>query len=829
MKSLLSVGMTTSVLACAFTTFAAEPLVVTRAGKTESAEKLEYDGITLHGDYTIGAGTSVTNVGTFLEIGPDAGDNPVMTVRDGGQYVGSGTSQDSKKVIRFGQNGGAGKIVVSDVEKPSDTKRNKSGWNYNNYTFGAMEWNLMLPEGASTASDTMDIVQIDTNAFFSIWNVSNRNTQVKARILFNGGTYYQHHRCSIPFNPILGSEIILEGINGNDINIMRMDGQLRNLVGYEKTSGLLRFRGDCDVVLNGTGDKEGSSLRPGIRLSPCVRFEQTGDLIIKSNLLLTLDGTVPLPCGPGTGDIVLQDAGTTFDLVGQTICVNGLQGVGSITNSSTTAIAVLTVTNANDRLSSELISPSLVWKESPKGYECVKMGLGAMLADSLPPTPLLTIAEGSVHTTADATPETMKGKTVDFKQMTSLDVETGTFSSEKAVYHPLSTVTVAAGGTYRANGESYLMSPAVAAGGAIEKAGDGTLTIYDSETAYPGVLRVLGGTVRLSARGDTNDFWRLTVRQSGSGTSQYLKQLSGINLFRVSDIGHDFDATRAKPIGMGDTWKQVEPGTVATALKANEIAAGAQTFVTNGGSTAFTSDLKYLMTYDRWSYVTFVNEDGSNRVVTESDENSWVTVTFRFKAGHDPADNFRLLCGWGGSACPQVWTLESSPDGTDGSWETRAERTGGRQITYVNSNDQAHGVREGTLCHDFLTGYSRFGSAGLAATSVLRADAGATIDLGCVPEGQAPCGGLEVDCARGGGTISRFEPVEGGVLRITNFPQGQRLAGFELPLSFGSVVNAANLSSWTVFVNGVDKGARGIEFRDGKAYVGGKGLLLIVR
>lgn len=797
-------SMLAAVFACACTAIAAEPLTVDRSGAAVIGEKLEYNGITLHGDYTIGAGASVTNVGSYLEIGPDAGDNPVMTVKDGGQYTTKDEGQSSAKVIRFGQNGGAGKIVVSDVATPSDPKRNKSGWNYNNYTFGAMAWNLMLAEGASATSDTMDIVRIDTNAFFSVWCVSNRNTQVKARILFNGGTYYMHSRMRGPiFAPVPGSEIILEGVNGNDVDIMSMSSGLVNLVGYKKNLGFLRFRGDNDVILNGT-DSASGTMRPAFRLTECCKFEQKGDLVAKGFMKLLMDGSYRLPYGPETGKVILQDAGTLLDLSGTTVLVNGLQGCGSVTNASASTVATVVVSNATDTLCSELLSSDLKWCDSDFGVVCVKKGEGLLLADSMPSAPMLTIEAGGVKTTAAATPETMKGQVVEFKEGTTLTVAGGTYTAANTILPPTVPVTIAAGATFRAQaGDSALNAPNVAVGGTVEKTGAGTLRIYDAATAFAGTICAHGGTVKLSGRGDTNDFWRLTILQGVSTSvtvpeNQYVRYLSDILLLDANDA-LAYSTSKMKQTTFGTAAKDLQPGE-ATVPEGTEM------------SGSYT-DLKYLFDNGRWSDVNF-----PTAFPKLEDETSWFPITFRLPTGHAAVHTFKLRHGWGGSEyTQQAWRLESSPDGV--TWQTVSERLGGPTIGYPD---------DGIIANDPKVRYADNVSIGLAETAVLRADAGATVDLSGVAEGSAPCGGLEVDYAQGGGTITRFEPVANGVLKIVNYPAGTSIGGYELPLTFGSTGDMSNLATWKLFVNGVEK-SNGIDFVDGKIRIRKSGLMLIVQ
>lgn len=780
------------------------PLEVGKSGASIVGSTAEYADVMLHGDYVIGEGAAVTNVGALLDIGPDAGDDAMLTVRDGGQYVGVGGEQNSRRRIVIGRNGGRGKIVVSDVKQ-----RDKPSWTVNDSRFSSEEWNLSLSAEADASSDTMDIVRIDTNAFFSIWCVSNYNTAVKARILFNGGTYYQRHRCSVPFCPVIGSEIILEATEGNDIRILRKAGQLYNIVWYRNRSGILRFRGAGDVILEGApGEGPGSSLRPGFRLTECCSFEQSGDLVIAGTMLAALDGGGMLPFGDGTGAVVLRDATSELRTDGRYAnAVNALLGCGMVSNSSYTATLTFTLSNNTDRVLSKTISPSLTWLDSAGGYECVKYGSGAWLADSTPSVPKLTIAQGSVRVTADATVDSMKGRTVEFKPGTSLAVEAGTWSTENTIFHPDTSVSVADGATYRHVGDDdgSVVGADLSGMATVEKDGSGTLTIYESDAPYAGTLRVLGGTVRLSARGDTNDFWRLTIMQaSGDEGRPYINQLAEIGLHSASDREHS----------LAKNFTDAPFGTAAPDLNPGEITVPAGTELTKFNPNQ-SGGLKDLFDGARWSNFTI-----ENARATLEDEASWFPVTLRLMGGHAPVDSFRMVVGWPNrtTAVPQAWKLESSLDGIH--WETRTARLGGAVLTYDSS--------DGTVCDEYVRDYATGGAAGLSSTSVLRVDGGATLDLGCVAEGSAPCGGLEFDCSRGGGTITRFEPVKGGTLRIVNFPDGGALSGYVLPLSFGSVADASNLSTWKVLVDGEEK-PRALEWAGGNIRVAQKGIVIVVR
>lgn len=787
---------------------AATPLEIDKSGASIVGSTAEYADVVLHGDYVIGEGAAVTNVGTLLDIGPDAGDDATFAVRDGGQYVGVGGEQLSKRRMVIGRNGGRGKIVVSDVKQ-----RDQPSWAENNSRFSSEAWNLALSADADASSDTMDIVQIDTNAFFSIGSVSNFNTAVKARILFNGGTYYQRHRCSTPFNPVIGSEIILEATEGNDVHILRKAGMNYAMVRYSNVSGLLRFSGLGDVILEGAaGEGPASSIRPGFTLTECCRFEQFGDLVIAGTMVAQVDSVDVLPYGEGIGGVVLRDETAELRISGRNAHrVNALLGCGTVSNSSESAALTFNFSNETDRVLSETISPLLTWLDSAGGYECVKYGSGAWLADSTPSVPKLTVAQGSVRVTADAAVANMKGKVVEFRPGTSLSVEAGTWSPETTLIRPQVAVSIAEGGTYRATGDSSLIGADIAPGATIEKAGDGTLTIYESDAPYSGTLRVLGGTVRLSARGDANDFWRLTIRQS-SGSSiaskQYVKELACIGLFSATDTTSSIGRLDTVEAAAGTPAGQLAPGSIS-------IPAGISWTASYTSESRYASLAGLMDSRTRYAHYTFPDS-----VAKRDDESTWLPITIRLKEDHVPVDSFRLIYGWPDlDWCAQSWILESSPDGSDGSWQVRAEHLTGGVL---------RDATDGCAANEYVTGYARDGAAGLAENSVLRVDCGATLDLGCVAVGSAPCGGLEFDCTSGGGTLTRFEPVPNGCLRILNFPKGEDLSGYVLPLSFGSVLNASNLSSWKVIVDG-EESPRVLEWVGGKIRVAQKGMVIVVR
>ncbi len=60
---------------------------------------------------------------------------------------------------------------------------------------------------------------------------------------------------------------------------------------------------------------------------------------------------------------------------------------------------------------------------------------------------------------------------------------------------------------------------------------------------------------------------------------------------------------------------------------------------------------------------------------------------------------------------------------------------------------------------------------------------------------------LTVDCAKAGGTIRNFTPVENGVLRLSNLPQGALRGQYTLPVAVADVANPNVFRTWRVFID----------------------------
>ena len=83
---------------------------------------------------------------------------------------------------------------------------------------------------------------------------------------------------------------------------------------------------------------------------------------------------------------------------------------------------------------------------------------------------------------------------------------------------------------------------------------------------------------------------------------------------------------------------------------------------------------------------------------------------------------------------------------------------------------------------------------------------GATLDLSEIPMTNIAFNALSVDCA-GAGRITQFRPAESGTLYVTSSAatranDGRLLSTVVLPLELVETDDMANLSSWSVVVDG---------------------------
>jgi hypothetical protein len=92
----------------------------------------------------------------------------------------------------------------------------------------------------------------------------------------------------------------------------------------------------------------------------------------------------------------------------------------------------------------------------------------------------------------------------------------------------------------------------------------------------------------------------------------------------------------------------------------------------------------------------------------------------------------------------------------------------------------------------------------------------------------APISRITVDAAAGAGTISGFSLTESGTLVIANEPAG--VSSYYVSLDISGCTDAANISGWTLMVDGVDMSdTRTVKVAGGRIRIARGGFIFFVR
>ena len=177
----------------------------------------------------------------------------------------------------------------------------------------------------------IDFLQLNDGATAVFGKISVKNSS-PARILFNGGELAWSHSTGASLgiqtlSPVSGSELILEGVNGNPVKFRKTDRQ-GNITG--RLGGTVRFRSG-DVILAA----DNNTAVWNFATSDNVVWEQTGDLILQDGINLKMGNGYLLPYAQGKGILRLRSSGDTaakraiLDMPGHDQAVNGLVADGN--------------------------------------------------------------------------------------------------------------------------------------------------------------------------------------------------------------------------------------------------------------------------------------------------------------------------------------------------------------------------------------------------------------------------------------------------------------------------------------------------------------------
>lgn len=806
------------------------------SGGLQVAETTELSGVTnrylgtehaIRADLTVDGKSYVRLVGSTDEagtvaIGPEnaSAENqcPVVTVKGNSTFfatyrnsVGFLGETDksfvkSSLVLEVGKNGGSGKFLVQ-------TANTGFGWNITG--FGLWAEKLVVYENATTDGDYIDFLQLDDGGVADIACMVNENSDRPARILFNGGflrdNYMNKPEGTSLFEPAANCLFVLEGINGEDI-IIKKEYHEHALCGGE---GVLRFKGDCDVVLRESGNEWGSNRLKQYLWTDQGRIEwkQTGDLVLDDRCWLACWGDDQLPYMPETG-IVRMKGNAILDLNGTSQKVRSL-----ISGSSLAAVSNVTETAGSTLVFGDGDTDGVLSAKCCGNVNIVKTGTGTLVVSNATVLGGFTVETGSVVFLGK---NTLSGP-VDIRDGVKVFVPDETSNFVRKLRDETRVPSGVGDVTY-------------------EKTGAGVAYARAGEYAEGMDIRVNEGTLKFT--GVTDDRWwrftfkaaaKLTGRTSCAVTRQI--ELATIMLLATNATAMTYSGDGCLSKGMQtndvppESYADLQPGYCmhgeGGTSEYNPTASGRKWW---GASALFDAETST----DSVSVFKTLSPE-----IYESDSNTWHHVALRLPDGGGPVASYGLrTTQWGLSSVPRKWMVESSADGVN--WTVRDDHFA-KWANTEGLTDEAHFAKSEFPLPDskalayFNNGIPYVFTAGATDADKLEnvklsVAANAVLDTSYLPDSAISVAELTVDCENGAGTITKFRPAENGTLRLVSAPD-LTAADYTLPLVLDSVIDGEALGSWKVYADGEFVPAAYVEL-DGNGNVVVKyrhGLRLIVR
>ena len=330
------------------------------------------------------------------------------------------------------------------------------------------------------------------------------------------------------------------------------------------------------------------------------------------------------------------------------------------------------------------------------------------------------------------------------------------------------------------------------------KEGEGTWSAAGVKAS--GGLSVKGGTFRLKS--NRYRYFRWTIKNmSGSAGVIYITE------FALYDAA-------GNRLNVNPTI--VQKGTSASQLQPNQACFEESRAMDGNGTTTETgANLSRL--FDNGNSYAIMQT--AFKTAPNGTENSYLPIVMRLAADSAEVASYDIKGGESSIAVDRglsAWMLEGSIDGKDwhllgdvsgftppssSNWQWYKTNNGGARFATSESCDE-------TLANDWTP-------------ATLEVAPGARFEA----EETVVANGLSIDASRGGGFVSNVTFGAGGVLRLSNMPQGQP----NLNMTYIDVTGLdANAGSWAVEVDGVPKPNWRVYFRNGQLGVSRPGAILIV-
>lgn len=795
-----------------------------------------YDNIYADADVALGTADTVGNLtinsSKYVYLPNTSGKSATFTYVNGDTTMKMAAAGNTAGFY-IGKNGGSGKVFVQAC---------------NHTTVGRFEvW-----PSAQAAGGYVDFLQLsnglaDSGNWFQtkVTKILNRRTdRTSARILFKGkGGALAPNGANMDGSLFwcgdAGACTVLEG-DGADIVFVNgswISGTPKAITLLQRDcNGVLKTQGDCNVVFHNhsSGSNPEYVYQVTYNTNQIV-WAHSGKTIISNACTLKVSKDYALPNGPQTGSIEFGASGSvglpTLDLAGTTQIVNGLDTSMKteyngelqcrvVNSSANPALLIFGAHDENGNLNVGRVASGVSVRKVGEGtlsVNCAFLGdievvAGAMrIAKSSSAGAILVsggqlIVDGCIlDCTSIGTSGTGKVVCRNGGQIIGAELNDTSFEVS-SVTNTSIFCTSRLGGTGRSS---------------FVKTGNQTLTLATGSRDLVAV-DVQEGALRIGGTFYAASYWRytfskttnnvpVTVRVKDGESEKPLTFTPGLMLNRL----HHF--------GCGGEWMNGAISYAGLNLPAEELAAGKCT--ANMGTVSSegfgTGTVGGVLAGPGTLHAGFANSFAGTGFTNGNylAENNKLVYTFRHAANKSGAAGYLFVkCVNCEAARPLDWTVETSEDGV--TWQTVDERVG------TDAADKGPAV----YGHGGVPYLFRGDAANwmFKPSGVVRVAAGATLDTTEIDDENVSIAKLETDMAVGAGTITKFVPAANGEIRLVNVTG--ELDHWTGLYDVGSVVDADNLKSWAVYVNGSATKDFEVRVRDGKICVHRlSGLILVVR
>ena len=731
----------------------------------------------------LGSGTGVLGISATdsLSLGPSAGDVGSIVLYNETYFNKRNTLETP--LAKVGENGGWGTVNIEGGH--------------------AQMTHIEICEAAAVPENSVFLTLSKKNVEGSfLFNTIDNLNSSPATILFNGGRFtpaggastvaIRPHDGDIIFLAAEGKDIIVE--NGNLYASLNLFNTTDAFSGSLKTAGSGNFV--IQLPQSSAAEADTKFLIMDAKFNETMLWGHTGDVVFNRHSA-RCSATQVAPCGENVGVIRLSSANSEhpsiFAMGGYSQSVNGIV-VNSGEYGKVTATAGTTL-NLGAYKDGELTNVEI-------GEELSIVQVGHTIALGCDNVPSYEVQAGVL----DVKRTSRVGK---------LTLANG------------STVTVAAGaelrvGTLVDNGATFTGTGRVViemteGGGCLEstpsvttiKTGDGTYVC--NEKAPLGDVDVRGGVLKLAGAGSTNEYWQVTINESG-----WRLNIAAIGLFAGDSMDSVLDGYTYRQVAYGSVLGYGEIQFDTSNYQCYDI--GSRSWTVENPSVTFSDDSSVLLSSRADTGMSVGTIAGANP--------NGLTYTFRRAEGEStPVTAFSLRYPINAANSAHTYAVRSASK-----FVIRTSTDGVNWVDVGNVDDRGEGTWgswTNNRSHQLMipAGVPVPGGKGLKDGANVKVATGATLDLSDSTSG-VQLSKLTIDAEGSNGTIVGASLAQDGVIVVQNFTSRESLKTVGL-LSFPGVT--ANLSAWIV----MDASGRELNLtfvvKDGVMMVQDKGLIVTVR